>query len=133
MYQGTGYDQPKIIKNAQRWFASLCSINAPDTTLVNGVRTGTFTPVTGLQNIPCMNAPISAGGIQATEVKALQEIESVSIREVLLNGYYAQLDGLNWGEVGWQAVVDSLTYDILGAERDSQKVITRLKLRLVTL
>jgi hypothetical protein len=97
-----------------------------------GAPDGVYSQVPGLVNIPCMNAPESVGNILATEVKTISEIISLSIRHVLLNGYYSQLDGQNWGTISWHAIVDGIEYDLLAAERDSQFSQTRLKLRLVT-
>ena len=35
--------------------------------------------------------------------------------------------------MGWQAIVDGVTYNLLGAEADSVKTQTRLRLELVTI
>ncbi len=87
-----------------------------------------FVDVAGLVNIPCMAPPITDGSIQATEVKALQEILSEEMLHVLLNAWYPQIQG---GVTdGWQCVVDGTVYDLMGAESDSQMQMTRLKVRL---
>jgi hypothetical protein len=113
---------------------STCTVQAPSGNLgASGAPDNTYVDVAGLVNIACMNAPESVGNIAATEVKNIAEIMSISLRHVLLNGYFSQLDGQNWGEVGWHAIVDGIDYDILGAERDSQFSQTRLKLRLVSI
>src|SRR5690349_8274899 len=71
-------------------FDSLCSVSAP--AKASGAITGTYTAVTGLQSIPCMDAPDNFGaGISATEVKALDETASMALRHVLLNAYYSLL------------------------------------------
>lgn len=115
------------------WFKSTCTVQQPSGTYVNGVRNGAWTDVTGLVGIQCMDAPLGFGpNIQSAEQKAAAEVASMGVRHVLLNGYYAQLDGLNWGLIGWRAVVDGVAYDIRAAERDSQFSQTRLKLELVT-
>jgi len=136
MNQSLTYDfasLPKMVEDAGL-MQSVCTIQAPSGNLgVSGAPDGTYADVTGLVNLPCMNAPESVGNIAATEIKNIAEIMSVSLRHVLLNGYYSQLDGLNWGQIGWHAIVDGVEYDILGAERDSQFSQTRLKLRLVTI
>lgn len=136
MYQGTGNDFAALVQAVQEagLMPSVCTIQAPSGNVgASGAPDGVWADVTGLTNIPCMNAPESVGSIVANEVKNIAEILSLSVRHVLLNGYYAQLDGLNWGGIGWRAIVDGVTYDILGAERDSQSSQTRLKLRLTTL
>jgi hypothetical protein len=55
------------------------------------------------------------------------------MRHVLLDRYYDELSpATNWGDVAWQATVDGVIYDLLGAECDSQQTQTRLRLRKVT-
>jgi len=112
-------------------FRSLLSVQAP--TPASGAISGTYTPVSGLQNIACKDAPESFGGLSVLEVKALPEVSSMSTRHVLLDKWYPLLSpATNWGNIGWQAVVDGNVYDILGAENDSDFTQTRLKLRKVT-
>lgn len=135
MYQGITLDiaavMPAVV--ATGLLVSLCTVQAPDNTFgASGAPSGLYADVAGLVSIPCMDAPLSVGGIDADEAKALAEVASRSVRHVLLNQYYAQLDGLNWGAIGWRAIVDGIMYDILGAERDSQSSQTRLRLQLVT-
>jgi hypothetical protein len=135
MYQGLSYDFKALVKmvEAAGLMQSVCTIQAPSQNVgSSGAPDGTYSNVAGLVSLPCMNAPESTGGIVANEVKSLAEILSMSLRHVLLNGYYAQLDGQNWGAIGWRAMLDGVAYDILAAERDSQFSQTRLKLRLVT-
>lgn len=116
------------------WFQSLCTIQEPSGAYSRGVRTGAWVNIAGLTNIECMDAPLGFGpGIKSMEQKTAQEIASEGVRHVLLNGYYSQLDGLNWGLIGWRAIVDGVAYDISAAERDSQKSQTRLSLKLVTM
>ena len=112
---------------------SVCSISAPSGNFVNGVADGVYLPVAGLQNVPCMDAPPSTARIQATEVKALAEIQSAALRHVLLNRYYVELDlPLDWGAVGWRATIDGTLVDIMGAESDSQHTQTRISVRVVS-
>ena len=135
MYQGIALDIATVMPQAVATglFVSLCTVQAPDGIVsAGGVPSGTYANITGLISIPCMDAPQSVGSIVATEAKAAAEIESRRLRHILLNGYYSQLDGLNWGSVGWRAVVDTITYDLLGAERDSKSSQTRLRLQLVS-
>ena len=122
-------------------FNSLCTIQKPD-----GLRTpdnapsGNYVNVAGLISIPCMDAVLAPGNIEATEAKELEEIMSKSYRHVALNGYYPILftgavfmGGPGGQQLGWQALVDGVTYDLLGAEPDSQNTQTRLKLQLFTI
>ena len=117
-------------------FVSLCTIQAP-----TGSRTSSGAPlptafanVSGLVNIPCMDAPPSMSTIQATEVKALEEIMALGLRDCLLNGYYPALTqgNVTGTGMGWRAIVDGVTYDLMGAEFDSQTTQTRIRLRLAT-
>ena len=135
MYQGSSFDAGALVEmvEAAGLMQSVCTVQAPSQNVgASGAPDGSYSDIASLVNIPCMNAPESVGGIAATEVKSLAEIMSMSLRHVLLNGYYSQLDGQNWGEIGWRAILDGVVYDILAAERDSQFSQTRLKLRLIS-
>jgi len=118
---------------------SLCTIQQPDGGLdPAGAPDQGFTDVAGLVNILCMDAVPSASRIVATEVKELAEIAAKGLRHVMLNGYYPTIIG---GVAnGWRAIVSDndagspvnpITYDILGAEPDSQRTQTRLSLQLL--
>ena len=113
-------------------FVSLATFQAPDGTLdAAGAPSGNFVNVSGLVNIPCMDAPMSEARLQATEVKAMDEIAASAIRHVLLNGFYPQLVGFpNAPDLGWRVIVDGIVWDLLGAEADSQSVMTRISMRL---
>lgn len=137
MNQGLAYEIAAVMPAATLTglFSSLCTIQQPDGALIGaGQPSGTFTNVAGLVNIPCVDAPPSIARVQATEVKAIAEIMSIGLRHILLNGYYANIIGGNLSAtgLGWRAIVDGITYDILGAEADSQLTQTRLDLRLAT-
>lgn len=110
-------------------FPSLCTIQKP--ALQSPVASGTYSDVTGLINLPCQDAP--EADLSAMEVKALDETASILFRHVVLYGYFPQLspDTL-WGDVGWRAVIDGLSYDILGALSDSARIQTTLRLRKVS-
>lgn len=112
-------------------FVSLCTIQAPDTNPnPDGTANNNFAPIAGLINIPCMDAPQSVERIQATEVKDVAEILAKGMRHVLLGRWF--VDATNWAGKGYQAVVDGITYDLLGAENDSQSTQTRIDLQLST-
>ncbi len=115
-------------------FVSLCTIAQPDVNPgYGGAQTGNFTNVPGLVNIPCMDSVPSPGSITATESKTLQEIMSLGVRHVLLNGYYPQVTTPD-GQIptAWRATVDGVNYDLIGVEHDSQNTQTRLHLHIVT-
>jgi hypothetical protein len=128
-------DVQQAATTAQVWsglLTSLCTAQAPDGLLTaDGAPSGTFSNVAGLVNIPCMDAVLSAGAIQAAEVRQLEEIMAKSFRHVMLNGWYPQfIPGV---AVGWRVIVDGVVYNLMGAEQDSQLTQTRLKCELVTL
>jgi hypothetical protein len=141
MLQSYAYDAQQAATEAQvnsELLVSLCTLMAPDGTVTDdGAPSGNFVPVEGLIDIPCMDAVLTDGSIQATEVRDLEEIMSRAYRHVFLNGYYPQCFTTSAGEsgapLGWQAIVDGVFYNLLGAEPDSQNTMTRLKLQLVTL
>lgn len=115
---------------------SLCTIQAPSTTLGStGLQDGTYTDVPGLVDLVCQDAPsaVDRFTIESEEVRRAAQSESTEWRHVLLYAYYEQLSpATNWGDVGWRAVVDGVTYDIDACEQDSQRVMSRLSLRKVT-
>jgi hypothetical protein len=141
MYQGMAADFQQASTEAQIWsgaLVSLCTIQQPTGgTTPDGVPDNTFVNVAGLINIPCMNAVLEPGNIEATEAKELEEIMSKSYRHIFLNGYYPQLfttsTGSSGAPQGWHVIVDGVTYDLLAGEPDSQAGQTRLKCQLVTL
>ena len=90
-----------------------------------------------LINIPCTAPPPSTSDIQATEVRALEEITASEMHHVLLNGYYPQLDAGWRGEQpnangAWIALIDGFNYEISGVESDSQSQMTRVRVKLAT-
>lgn len=113
-------------------YRSLATFQAPDGTQgPTGEPTGTYTPVDGLVNIPCMDAPSSMAFIRALEEQSVTDILAKGLRRVALNGYYpAAIAG--WRQ-GWRVIVDGTVYDILGAEADSQRTQTRMELQLASL
>lgn len=123
-------------------FVSSASFVAPvQTQGATGNSIGGFTPIAGLQNIPCMNAPERPGptGNASTETRAIPHIEAERGRELLLKAYFPQLDtGFNQGAgLGWEVQVTDQNgnmnmYDFMGGEGDSQQTQTRCKLILVT-
>jgi hypothetical protein len=123
-------------------FVSFASFVAPvQTQGATGNSIGGYIPIDGLQDIPCMNAPERPGmvGNSSTETRAIPHIEAERGRELLLNGYFPLLDtGYSQGAgMGWQVNVtdpngNTNLYQFLGGEGDSQSVMTRCRLMLVT-
>lgn len=133
IYQGISYEYPAamVAVGTDIGWPSLCTISAPDGVPgYGGAPSGNYTPVSGLVAVPCRDAVTSAS-IQATELKALQEIESKGLRHLLLNGYYPQASPDGQIPTFWRAVVDGITYNILGVEHDSETSQTRLELEIV--
>ena len=138
MYQGNEYDFASVMPEAiaSGVFSSLCTIQeptgeltgsgAPD--LTSGPNANGYVDVAGLVDIPCMNAPQSPMRIIATETKSSSEIEKYNENHVLLSDYYPQIES----QTNWRAVIDGVAYDINGAESDSQKQMTRLKVELAS-
>lgn len=94
----------------------------------SGFPVGDYEDIVGLVSIPCTAPPLSTGeGISATETKGLQELMADAPRHVLLDDYYPTVqDG--WKD-GWRVLIDSLVYDLMGVESDSQAKMTRCYVR----
>lgn len=109
-------------------FISLCSILQPDGLLIDaGQPSGKYIPIDGMQNIPCTAPPMSSVRLQATEVRAMDDIQSFAPLHVTLSGYFPTIkQGVS---KGWIAVVNGETLTLLGAESDSQMQMTRLAVR----
>jgi hypothetical protein len=132
-YQGLGREIAAVmpLAVATGLFVSLCSAWAPTGALTaSGAPTGTYAPVSGLQNIPCMNAPTSEKRITADEAKSESQVLSTNSSHVLLAGYYPLFPAVG-ADAGWQVHIDGVTYDLLGAESDSQDTQTRLNVQVV--
>jgi hypothetical protein len=116
------------------WFPSLATLQTlptlPQGPTGNAVATE-WTNVEGVVNIPCKDAPPSLARVQATEVKAVEEIMAKGLRHVLLNQCFT--DAPNWAAMTARMIIDGLTYEVLGAENDSNLIQTRVDLQLVQL
>ena len=112
-------------------FSSLCSIMQPDGVLIDaGQPSGNYLPIDGLQNIPCTAAPMSSVRLQATEVRAMDDIQTFAPMHVTLSGYFPTIkQGVSQG---WVAVIDGVTLTLMGAESSSQGQITRLAVRFAS-
>ena len=130
MQQGLGYEIAAVMPTAlaSGLFVSLCTIEQPDGVLIDaGQPSGNYVPVAGMINIPCMAPPESSIRINASEVKSEANIQSFSELHVLLNGWFPALeDGVS---MGWRAIVDGVSFDVMGAESDSQGQMTRMVVR----
>lgn len=138
MNQGIQFDLDRVMSLATDpdlgLFDSRASFNEPSGAFSVGAPTGAYVPVAGLQSIPCIKAAQSMLRVGGTEMKSLPEIETIQPWHTLLDAYYPALDG----HTEYQCTVTDpgnimTTYDVLAVEKDSQSLMTRLTLRLVTL
>jgi hypothetical protein len=112
---------------------SLCTITVPPASTTFG-DSGAMDPTTawadlpGHVAIPCKDAPINTGdGVSVTELKSMEDIQAVNLRHVLLDNYYPLI------LASYRATVDGKVYDIVNAESDSHRQMTRLALELRTI
>ena len=120
-------------------FVSLFTAQEPRPTQgPNGAIEFDYVNVAGLIDIACTAPPTSTSDIQATEVRALEDITASEMHHVLLAGYYPTLDA-GWrgenadGKGAWIALIDGFQYEISGVESDSQSQMTRMRVKLATL
>lgn len=145
MYQGISRELAQVMPEAIAtglFSTTLCTVQTPSGIIGNsGAPDGTFVDLTGVTDIQCMSAPPSIARIQATDLKSLQEIMNIGLRHVLLAGYYPQIVAAV--AAGARAVmttfdsagslIETTTYDILGAEADSQVQMTRMEIKLASI
>lgn len=97
-----------------------------------GFPLNTYTPVDGLIDIKCMDAPRDTGeGFSVDEGKAQPQILSRGERHILLDAYYPAAKDV-WRN-GGNVVIDGVTYDLLGVEPDSQRQETRVRAAVQTI
>ncbi len=135
MNQNLSYEIAAVMPAARATglFVSLCTFEVPDGTLgASGAPSGPYTPVAGLVAIPCMDAPQPANEIKvgSLESRMAAQVTDIASRHVLLDDYYPTVITL-W-RTGLRAIVDGVTYDVCGAECDSQRTQVRMELKLAT-
>lgn len=86
-----------------------------------------YTVLPGHSNIPCQLAVNKLRPDEGGVVRRPEQYDSISIRQLELNGYYPLIIQQ------YLAQVDGTTYEVMAVESDSQKQITRLAVRLYTL
>jgi hypothetical protein len=97
-----------------------------------GFPLNTYTPVAGLINIACMDAPLGTGeGFSVDEGKAQPQILAHGERHILLDSYYPAAVDV-WRN-GGNIVIDGTAYDLLGVESDSQRTQTRVRAQVATI
>jgi hypothetical protein len=121
------------------FLSGLCTIQTLNTTQgASGAPDNTWTAYPGLIGIPCQIAVPSANAVQATEVRALEELMAKSVRHVLLGGFFPILKQLAQGGQCRALITmanDAAVYvfQLLGAEDDSQGQMTRFECEWVSL
>lgn len=138
MLQTNAYALARIVPAvvATGLVVSACSVFMQDGDFgPSGAQSGVYSKSI-LDQIPCMNAVPREGSIDATDQRAERQIDTEGYRHVWLAGaYYGILFPLI--QQGLQAqVVDSdsssTTYNLYGAEPDSQGTMTRLRLKVIS-
>lgn len=136
MYQAQSYNLAAVMPEALATglFVSRATFQAPDGVIIGaGQPSGNFVEIDGYADIQCMNAPESNLRITANEAKSLAEVESSNSGHVLLQGYYPEInDHTEWRVVITDATGAPTTFDVLGAEGDSQSKMTRVKVTVIT-
>ena len=139
MLQSLDYDVAQASTEAIQsgLLVSMCTIQVPSgAQSPSGAPINTWVNVAGLVAILCMDAVTSAS-ITATELKALSEIEAKALRHVFLNACYPQLVTLKLAGQVRALITDPLgntiTYEIMGVEDDSQGTQTRFECQKVDL
>lgn len=118
----------------------LCDIQAPDMQLgASGAPSNNWQALPGLSGIQCTAPPQSTARILAGEQKALEEIISTAPKHVWLAGYYPGIAAQRMlSEVRMmlyqndQTVDQAIPHEVMGAESDSQRLMTRCEVRTVT-
>lgn len=111
-------------------YSSLCTIQAPSGVFgATGAPDGNYVNVAGRVNLSCQRAAPSVIRITAGEVRTQSDIEQTLADHVAFPAYYPDLESA--AALGYQAVIDGVTYTILGAEVDSQHQLTRMEVQLV--
>jgi hypothetical protein len=129
MYQGIGYDlgAPIAAVIAAGLMTSVVSFNVRTNTVdaAGQVDLSDWTPVTGLQNIPCMFSQSRINPTQGGVKRAAPVWGQLSEFRLLLNGYYPGI------LAQYQAVVNGTAYEVMSyAESDSQQTMTHVALRV---
>lgn len=146
MYQGIQADVQQAVAEAANsgLVVSLCTIQVPSGNKgPSGTPDNTWAAFPGPLSypsvptgMPCMDA-VTAASVQATEAKALAEIESKGLRHVWLTACYPQLVAAKIAGVQIRALItdplgNTITYEVLGFEDDSQGTQTRFECQKVS-
>lgn len=108
---------------AGSFYPSTADIQEPTLTNTLGEVSRTWADVTGLTDIPCRVSPLRQ---RSAEVSNPEQAYVVDWYSIALAGHYATI------MPDMRAVVDSVNYDIRGAERDGQGKSTYLMCKRVS-
>jgi hypothetical protein len=144
MYQQLAYDIQQALKTVEQafMFVSLCNITRRPVTgggepVVSSsgwvdTNPSDYTPVTGLQAIPCM---LAVHGILKTDqtgtLRMPTEYTQKGDRTALLDGWFGDNSTIPILQRDL-ATIDGVIYEIMAVESDSQHTLTRLGLRFYT-
>ncbi len=130
MHQGLDYDFAQTLALVEQagLFVSLCTIGRrPQPPVVNArgkvdMSRNQYTAL--LTSIPCQLSVWRMKPDQAAVVRLEDRFDTLAERHCLLDGYFPQILQRDI------ATVDGVDYEIMSAESDSQKILTRLAVRL---
>lgn len=131
MYQGLALDLSATLSAVEQagLFVSVCTIQTRNNTVTAGsggqIDLTDWSDVSGLVNIPAMLAvSVNLRPDQGATLRKSQEFDQMAKKHCLLDGYFPAI------LQQYSAVVDGTRYEIMAVEPDSQKVMTRMALRL---
>jgi len=137
VYQGQGYTFDAVVPAViDAGIAnSLATFQAPTGALIGAGQPDPdgWEDVVGYVGIVCMDAPTSDSRITANEKKSEAFIESDNSEHIWLAGNYPEIAS----HTEWRCIVTAAngvttTYDVLGAESDSQGKTTRVQVNVST-
>ena len=111
-------------------FVSLCTIQSPSQApdALGQADLTNWTDVPGLVDLPCMAAPLTIQRPSTSdEIMAPAFTAEMDTFHVLLDGYYPTI------RQRYRAVIDGTPLEIMGAESDSQAIMTRMACRRYSL
>jgi len=107
-------------------FVSTCTIQTPSQApdALGQANLTTWTDLAGHVSIPCMSAPLTIQRPSTSdEIKMPGYTADKDDFHVLIDGYYPLI------KQRYRAVIDGIALDIMGAESDSQSIMTRMACR----
>lgn len=118
----------------------VCDIQKPNGTVgPSGAPSYNWAAIPELSGLVAMAAPLSAARISTGEKKETDQVLNTANKHVWLAGYYPEiaqfkqlfdLRCMMYSE--GQDVNSGIPYDVIGAESDSQSIMTRMELRAVS-